>query len=245
MTTPDWNAIAREFSAIRDARRDTVFPILKQMIRRLRPRALLDYGGGDGEFAVSISDLRISRVVVYDPSPNMTAIASENCAGVPTIEICGSASDISKGSFDVVTLNAVWMTLRTARACRMVLNDIHRLLRRDGLLLASVTHPCFRDRRFSTYRTEFDMADYTKSGKQFTVHIEDQERTITIVDTHWSLAALVGQLYKAGFCVVDVAEPADRADGVRQGCPWLVLQAAKQHQPLRKERRLAGSRRRR
>jgi SAM-dependent methyltransferase len=136
-----------------------------------------------------------------------------------------STEGLASSSFDVVTLNAVWMCLSSEEECLRVLKEIHRLLKAGGHLIASVTHPCFRDRSFSTYRTDFDMRNYLKDGSPFQVRMEDGTNGVEINDTHWSLGAMSRQLKQSGFVDTGFLELGDGQD-LAAGSPWLIITAS-------------------
>jgi hypothetical protein len=135
---------------------------------------------------------------------------------------------LPQGHFDVVCFHTVWMTLPTGEACIEVLGNIGRLLASGGTLCASVTHPCFRDRAGASFRTDFDPVRYREDGTPFRSTIFDGTREITVVDFHWSLAAMSRQLRGSGFVIEELEEIDDRGEPggkPEPGCPWLVVWA--------------------
>ncbi len=63
MKASDWNVIGPEYSKVNDSRRETVFSFIRDRLRELKPSHLLDYGGGDGKFALGCAELPIERIV--------------------------------------------------------------------------------------------------------------------------------------------------------------------------------------
>jgi hypothetical protein len=141
-----------------------------------------------------------------------------------------ATQEISAGTFDVVTLNTVWMCLTSRQACLNTLSEIARLLRSNGTLIASVTHPCFRTCNFSDYFTDFDNRDYFKDGSLFNVTINEGQRELQIVDTHWNLSAMSSQLSESGFVIETLYELPRSTSGSSQddASLWLVVVARKQ-----------------
>ncbi|MBZ5589775.1 MAG: class I SAM-dependent methyltransferase [Acidobacteriia bacterium] len=230
MSFTDWEALATQYSRINDARRDTVFVEIARWLGERKPGALLDYGGGDGSFVCGLTQVPIPEIVVFDPTPTMVALAQEKCAHLAHVSVVGSVELIAPRHFDVATFNAVWMSLRSDTECVETLSLIHGFLRPGGTVVASVTHPCFRAQRFSTYRTDFDNARYFEDGSQFLVEMSDGLESVVLIDTHWSLGAMVRQLRKSGFQIEELREIRDRViDGwVAPASPWLVLYARAQ-----------------
>lgn len=227
MKTVDWNAIGRNYSAVQDARRDTVFTFLLSRLMASKPSRLLDFGAGDGVFAASCASLGIKSIVAYDPSTNMVELARRNCDMIPEIEVTQSIDQLPRALFDTVTMNAVWMCLNTPLICLQVLSDIHSLLCEGGVLIASVTHPCFRNYKYSSFETDFDPANYLHDGTQFNVRIFDGVREVQIVDTHWSLGEMSRQLKESCFVIEEISEVSESAV-THCGVPWMVIFAKKQ-----------------
>jgi SAM-dependent methyltransferase len=218
--------LAETFAGVADDRRITVFPLLLERIRELSAGGrLLDYGGGNGEFAVLAGDLPLAGIVTYDLSPAMTELAAGRLERQSRLVAVGATSDLGSQSFDVVTCNGVWMCWSSQEECIVNLSEIARLLTPGGTLLASVTHPCFRDRRFSTYRTDFDPVHYLDDGTRFHVRVFDGVTEVELEDTHWSLSSMTRQLQAAGLQLTLITEVADRS-GV-PGSPWMIVEASR------------------
>ena len=230
MNVTDWNAIADAYSEIDDPEGRAVLTLIRDKLATLRPKRLLDYGGGDGKFAVLCAEtLPLQEIVTYDPAPRMTSLARSLCADFKQIRVSETIEEIESGIFDVVTFNGVWMCLTSREACLDVLSDIARLLRSDGRLVASVTHPCFRTCKFSNYSTDFNNRDYFNDGTLFNVTIYDENRELHIVDTHWSMTAMSSQLNESGFVIENLYELPRSTNGSseRNASLWLVIIARK------------------
>lgn len=226
MTVTDWNRVAEQFSKLREeSRLQLVFPFVRDLLVERGVKTLLDYGGGDGRFALSLKLAGISHIAVYDPSEQMRSLAQEICAG-NDIRILAALDHLHDHSFDAVTLNAVWMCLETESAVRSVFHEAQRLLAPGGALIASVTHPCFRENTFSTFSTEFRNEDYLRNGTQFAVRVSDGTDLVTLRDTHWNLSAMSRQLAEAGFSIDRLFELPDLPSAAPHGVsPWLIITA--------------------
>src|SRR6266576_7119079 len=145
MNVTDWNAIADAYFDMDDPQGRSVLAFIREKLATFQPKRLLDYGGGDGKFAVLCAEsLSLQEIITYDPAPRMTSLARSVCANFKQIRVTETTEEIQSGIFDVVTFNAVWMCLTSSEACLDAFSRIARLLRADGRLVASVTHPCFR-----------------------------------------------------------------------------------------------------
>jgi SAM-dependent methyltransferase len=230
MNVTDWNAIADAYSEIDGPEGRAVLTFIREKLTTLQPKRLLDYGGGDGKFAVLCAEsLAVQEIVTYDPSARMTSLARSLCADFKQIRVADATQKIRSGIFDVLTFNAVWMCLTTREACLDALSEIARLLRSNGHLIASVTHPCFRSCKFPNYFTDFNDRDYFNDGTLFNVTIYDGNRELHIVDTHWSLTAMSSQLNESGFVIENLYELPRSTKGSNQpdASLWLVIVARK------------------
>ena len=230
MNVTDWNAIADAYFDIDHPEGRAVLAFVREKLTTLQPKRLLDYGGGDGKFAVLCAEsLSIQEIVTYDPAPRMTSLAQSLCADFKQIRVAESTEEIEAGTFDVVTFNAVWMCLTSREACLDTLKEIARLLRSNGRLVASVTHPCFRTCHFSGYSTDFNNRDYFNDGTLFNVTIHDGRHELHVVDTHWSLTAMSSQLKESGFVIENLYELPRSTSGSSEpdASLWLVIVARK------------------
>jgi cyclopropane fatty-acyl-phospholipid synthase-like methyltransferase len=230
MNVTDWNAIADAYFEIDDPEGRAVLTFIREKLTTLQPKRLLDYGGGDGKFAVLCAEsLSLQEIVTYDPAPRMTSLARALCADFKQIRVAETIQAIQSGRFDVVTFNGVWMCLTSREACLDTLSQIATLLRSNGRLIASVTHPCFRTCKFSNYFTDFNNRDYFNDGTLFNITIYNGQRELHIVDTHWSLTAMSLQLNESGFVIENLYELPRSTSGSNQhdASLWLVIVARK------------------
>src|SRR5919204_1230831 len=118
MNVTDWNAIADAYSDMDDPEEHAVLAFVREKLTKFQPKRLLDYGGGDGKFAVMCAEsLSLQDIVTYDPAPRMTSLALSLCGDFKQIRVTDSTREIQSGIFDVVTFNAVWMCLTSREAC--------------------------------------------------------------------------------------------------------------------------------
>jgi len=230
MNITDWNAIADAYFEIDDPHERSVLTFVRGKLATLRPKRLLDYGGGDGKFSVLCANsLPVQEIVTYDPAPRMTSLARSLCKDFNQIRVIETTEEIQAGTFDAVTLNGVWMCLTSREDCLNELSEIARLLRSNGRLIASVTHPCFRTCRFSDYFTDFSDRDYFNDGTLFSATINEDQRELQIVDTHWNLTAMSSQLNESGFVIENLYELPQSTSGSNEpdASLWLVLVARK------------------
>jgi SAM-dependent methyltransferase len=230
MNITDWNAIADAYFQVDDPLERPVLSFVRDKLTTLQPKRLFDYGGGDGKFAILCAEsLSTPEIVTFDPAQRMTSLARSLCADFKQIKVTDTTQDIQSGTFDVVTFNGVWMCLTSHAACLETLSEIARLLRSDGRLIASVTHPCFRSCKFSDYSTDFDRGDYFNNGTLFNVTIRNDKGDLHLVDTHWNLTAMSSQLGESGFLVENLYEMPRSTNGSNEddASLWMVVVARK------------------
>ena len=203
-----------------------MFGLSRDIIRETGSNHVLDYGGGDGAFARSCIDLGLADITVYEPSVGFAKLARERCNLAEQISIFQKWSDVRTDRFDVVTMHAVWMCLKTEDECAETLERIAAALISNGILVAAVTHPCFRESRFSSYVSDFQNENYLDDGRNYRVTMTDGQHSLSFVDTHWTLGAMSRQLQRAGFSIERLFEVPDAVSDLK-GCPWLTIVARK------------------
>lgn len=206
-----------------DNRDVIVFPWVREQIAAQAPATLLDFGCGDARFALQLSREFSACVFACERDPHMREQAARRIAaeaGAVTLLPAPDPADWA-GKFDLILLQGVWMCWSTRAECLDILRLLARSLAPGGSLVASVTHPCFRDRAFVTYRTDFNQANYLANGTPFTVHVGRPGAEIPIRDTHWNLEDTLNQALEAGLRLVRAKEHADGPVGSLPS--WLTL----------------------
>lgn len=197
-----------------DNRDRIVFPWLRDLIVAKNPATILDFGCGDARFALQLSRLLPANISAYERDPHMREQARRRIAAESgNVTLCENPSPDWTGKFDAIFLQGVWMCWSTRAECLDTLRLLARSLAPGGVLIASVTHPCFRDKRFATYRTDFAPARYLDNGVPFTVFVGTPGAETPVVDTHWNLEDTLNQALEAGLAPTRVKEHADGPAG--------------------------------
>jgi hypothetical protein len=129
---------------------------------------------------------------------------------------------------DVVASIAIWMTLPRHQDCVEYLSEQRRLLRQGGTAFVVVTHPCFREEVFSSFKTQFSNDCYLETGTPFFVEVFDREKRVDFVDYHWNLSAMLDQSKEAGLSLAGLTELHDATGGNPRGAPWLCFEFRKE-----------------
>lgn len=223
----DWSHIAQAFNEVPEDRFRILCPLVWEVLRRRGVNSLVDHGGGDGRFLEQVIgpvSPAFPKIALVEPAADMRRLATGRLSRRGAV--VAHPGELPQGEWDAVIQIAVWMCLRDEATCASVLRDIRGLLRDGGVFLAAVTHPCFRDRSFGTFRPHFDMRSYTDNGSAFEVEIGRDAATVRVTDYHWNLEAMTRQLDEAGFRLRKMYEPKE-PDRQGEGAPWLVLECEK------------------
>jgi len=112
------------------------FRMARRLVTPYRGRCLLDYGCGDGTFLAFIHDL-FPEAVGADLDPARTAQCGQRFAHLPSLSF-RLIRDLEEGrTFDVVTCMEV-LEHCTDENRERVLDDVSRLVARDGVVIISV-----------------------------------------------------------------------------------------------------------
>ncbi len=227
MSDIQWQKIAEDFSKIDDARIRVVFPEVVKVLKAYRCAKILDFGCGDAGFGNIALSEGIGVVDMYDPSEAMRSLARTTArAWVGRARVFDTITDVRRSSYDAVVWNAVWMCLQSRSQCISALTNSVAVLRSGGMFLASVSHPGFLDREFSTYRTSFKVENYFREGGEYEVTMFDKQSTLKFIDFHWSLGEMVRQMREVRLQLCEIIEIGDRcAADVSNGVPWLLFVA--------------------
>jgi ubiquinone/menaquinone biosynthesis C-methylase UbiE len=146
-STESWERIADEWVAhadTNDYRNDFLMPLTLGMLGDVHGRKVLDLGCGEGGYARELAR-RGAEVVGVDGSERLVEVARQR-ARVAKLNIdlvCANASHMPQISSDAFDLVLAAMSLMDVEDYSGAIAEAHRVLRRRGELLMSITHPCF------------------------------------------------------------------------------------------------------
>lgn len=197
------------------------------------PETYLDYGAGDGRMSAKINeDIPID---IFDISPTMMKNARKVLGSRLKNEYT-QTRNIPKNHYDVIVCSMVLVCIKEKDEYMKTLNAIQKALKASGKAIFSVTHPCFRQARFSDFYTDYshkEQYDYFEEGKPFgvTIHNAKRKRKVSFDDYHWSLSFMMNSLIQSGLVIKEVIETKD--DQNLNNCnnffsPYLILITEKQ-----------------
>jgi ubiquinone/menaquinone biosynthesis C-methylase UbiE len=146
-STDSWNRIADDWIAhadTNDYRNHYLMPRMLAMLGDVSGRTILDLGCGEGGYARELA-ARGARVTGVDGSARLVGVARDRSrdARVDVRFVCANANaldGLESESFDLVIAA---MSLMDVEDYAGAIREAHRVLRRGGELVMSITHPCF------------------------------------------------------------------------------------------------------
>jgi SAM-dependent methyltransferase len=214
------------FTQFTETRHLIVFPWLLKAVKERAPQSLLDFGAGDGRLLSLLPDSFEGELWYYDPSPDLQALAAQTLRN-RKIRFAEAADELPLAHFDLVLSVAVWMTIPTYAECIAYLKHQHGVLRSGGSALIAVTHPCFREEKYSSFNTYFSNHRYLERGASFKTTIQNDMTSLQFVDYHWNLGLMIQQAEESEFRVLRMTEFPDIRGGNQRGCPWLCWEFQK------------------
>lgn len=146
-STRSWDAIADDWIAhadTNDYRNVFLMPRMLRMLGDVRNKAVLDLGCGEGGYARELSR-RGARVTAVDGSARLIEAARQRARAEAVDLACvvanaNALAGLEPEAFDIV---AAAMSLMDVEDYDGAIREVHRVVRRGGELLMSITHPCF------------------------------------------------------------------------------------------------------
>ena len=186
-------------------------PALFQLLPDVTGKRVLDAGCGEGYLCRKLAKLG-ARVTGVDFCREMLAIAEERTDPALGIRYvhgnCERMDFLDGGSFDIVVSNMVLMDLADHQAA---LESMHRVLVASGILVFSISHPCFITPNCGWVRDSEGPKLYWKVDRYFVEGAHEQpwppDAEEGLITFHRTLSNYVRTLLKTGFELLDVIEP--------------------------------------
>jgi len=189
---------------------------IAEMLGDLEGCRVLDFGCGSARLSAVLAMAGAAEIIAVDESPEMIEAAEAFiAAGGPrlrehiTLRLGDETALEQLGVFDAALCSLALMMCSTRQRLESTCRALVRCLRPGGLLLAVITHPCFRRRAYRTFH--YDLPDdfrYWLSGEPFQVVLTppNGHHEITITDFHWTLEDVVNALVEEDAGVTRIRE---------------------------------------
>lgn len=198
-------------------------PLILKLSSQSDFTAVIDIGCGPGFLTKRLAS-KAQRIVGIDMSDEMINLAKDQCNNITNVEFLNStiedfARNIKKPSFTLAIAN---MSLMTTLYLDKVLKSVDSVLRPEGHLVFTITHPRFWPLYHGYASTNW--FDYNKEiliEDVFRISLDSPEDGPKTIHIHRSLEQYMVSLSKAGFGVDEVCEPMPTKDIERKYPePW-------------------------
>lgn len=219
----DW--WVQRYTAKGDINREWVIdPVLFAFAADVRGRRILDAGCGNGYLSRLLAR-QGARMVGVDVSPRLLAVAkaheSRDPLGIRYIRAdLAKLSMIGSNAFDLVVSN---VALQDVRRLDAAFEELHRVLRSDGRLIFSITHPAFdippahwvREPPDSDRPEERPFMAVDRYFDRVALYWAPRGEA-EIVGFHRPLRDFTEGLRKAGFVIARLEEPLPLAEAIKR-----------------------------
>ncbi|MDQ3252322.1 MAG: class I SAM-dependent methyltransferase [Acidobacteriota bacterium] len=197
-----YESLAEAYAAAIDTKPHNAYyerPTTLSLLPKVKGKRVLDAGCGPGVYSEWLIE-RGAEVVAVDASPKMVELAKQRlgtASDVRQADLSKPLTFLGSSSFDMVLSPLV---LEYVEDWGSTFAEFYRVLRPDGHLVFSVTHPFFDYIYFKSnnyFETELVGSEWS-GFKPIQVYVPSFRR---------SLGATLNPLVEAGFCLEKILEP--------------------------------------
>lgn len=207
-----WISDQKKYSRIfNESRKYLLHPKIIKLVNEYKPKKIIDYGCGEGRLIENLD--RNLDISLFDISKNVIEVVKKKF-DKRISNYYKNSKEIPSNKFDLVIFSLVLMTIKNEEEIKNTLNDILRIKTKNGKVIIAITHPCFRQYKFSSFYTEFtndSLFNYFKEGQKFKVTLKDlsNQKKISFYDYHWSLSKTINLCIDCGLKIVRLLEIKD------------------------------------
>jgi len=223
-----WNRFAKlRTSQIKEGKDLSFTFILVPTIHKLSAQSdfteVIDIGCGPGFLTEQLA-LKAQRIIGIDMSEEMINLAKDQCKNIINVEFLNStienfAHNIKKHTFTLAVAN---MSLMNTIKLDEVLQSIAYILRPEGHLVFTITHPYFWPLYHGyAYKEWFDYKKELPIEDVFKISLDSPTEGPKTIHIHRPLEQYILSLSKAGFVVDQICEPMPTRDiEAKYPQPW-------------------------
>jgi ubiquinone/menaquinone biosynthesis C-methylase UbiE len=192
-------------------------PAFDELIGEVKNKKVFDAGCGEGYLCRLLAE-RGAEVLGVDYSKNMIEVAIKKTPEGMEIKYkrgnCEKLDFLDDNSFDVIVSN---MVLHDLAKFKDAINEMYRLLVKDGISVFSILHPCFDTPESGWIKNEQGEKQYWKVNRYFQEGAYEQRSSSKnkLIWFHRTLSSYFNALIEAGFCVESIIEPKPSDEAVK------------------------------
>ncbi|MEL7569168.1 MAG: class I SAM-dependent methyltransferase [Eubacteriaceae bacterium] len=207
----EWDIISPLRNELIESGKDISFnkilvPCIISSLKNCNLEWVVDCGCGTGKLTSIIAN-RAKKVDGIDISKKSIEIAYNNNIENENVNLYNmSIEDYAEDKQENITLCIANMVFMNVVDLNKVLNTINKILKKDGILIFTITHPCY----WSLYwnyanKSWFDYSKEIIMECQFSTTLSKNLGISTLV--HRPLTYYINSLISSGFQILDIQEP--------------------------------------
>lgn len=214
-STISWNQMGQDwcdFAQENDYRMEYILPYTLDKLGDVKHKTILDLGCGDGGYSRELAK-KNAMVTAVDCNAYFIDYATKK-AEIENLNIrhyirnSNDLFDIEDNSFDIVLCSMVLMDCEDFIG---TLKEIVRILKKGGMLFASVSHPCFTGKNVKSDKFDNDTKRIVSTENYF--EPKEWEETLAkhfdkpVIFRHRTLSDYIKGFVAVGLTITDLNEP--------------------------------------
>jgi ubiquinone/menaquinone biosynthesis C-methylase UbiE len=170
-------------------------------------KTVLDFGCGDGSLILKLNkDIEVS---LFDISKPMLNIARRKLSDSRPI-IYSDKNLLPNNYFDCIFISMVFICVPIKSEIEAIIEQVAKAKKENGIVIVANPHPCFRDKPYSSYYTEYSIGkrfSYFNEGEKHEVNLRNGG--IKFNDFNWSITYLLNSFLQRGLKLQEIFEVED------------------------------------
>lgn len=216
MLINDYSIISNRYASLDNS--GTAFLAFKRIPALVKQYAVgkktLDYGCGSGSSTLFLNEIGLD-VEGVDINQAMLKEASQLNVKTPFHLIKSAQLPHANNTFDLVFSSFVLFEISTKSELSCVMNEIYRVLKKDGLFIAVTGSEALYNHTWLSLNVDFEQNRYLKSGDIAKVLLKDAE--LVVYDYYWTNQDYLDIINTSHFSLLETLFPLGEAS---DGYPW-------------------------